>query len=254
MRISALASGSSGNCFYVENEKTAVLIDVGISCKQVVKRIEKVNGDLKKIKAIFITHEHTDHIKGAGLFARKFNVPIYATKRTIKNSFLVGHEKANEIRNNETINLGEMKIEAFSKMHDASDPVSYNIWNGKKISIITDIGKVCKNVIENVADSDFLCFEANHDLGMLETGPYPAHIKQRIKGDYGHLSNFHSGVCVLEHATPKLKHVVLAHLSKVNNTPLSALTTFSNLIQERKDLNIKVGLSYREKPTELFKI
>jgi len=255
MDISALASGSSGNCFYIQNANSAILIDAGITAKQIVTRLNSLNLSPDKIKAIFITHEHSDHIRGADVFARQFGVPIYATKKTIESCTICANPGLLiPIKNNETINIGKMQIQAFTKSHNCADPVAYSITNDKKISIITDIGHGCKNVIENVSDSDFLAIESNHDIKMLEQGPYPYFLKELIASNHGHLSNLQSGLLVLEHAPAKLKHVMLSHLSKVNNTSLLALETFTNLLKERKNLNPVLTISQRNMPTSLFKI
>jgi len=241
MEACALTSGSSGNCFFIANKsKDGILIDAGISARQIANKLELIGRKPENIKALFITHEHIDHIRGVDVFARNFNVPIYATKNTIKNSFLCSNtDLINVIKNNESISVLGMEIEAFKKFHDASDPISFNIHNGKSISIITDAGHVCKNIIKSVKDSDFLFIEANHDIDMLESGPYPYHLK--------------ASLCVLEHASSKLKGLVLAHLSKTNNSPKLALNEF-NIIKERKDLSPSINLSLRESPTALFRI
>ncbi|MEI6058185.1 MAG: MBL fold metallo-hydrolase [archaeon] len=245
MKISALASGSSGNCFYVCNNKSGILIDCGISSKQVEERLSILKQNPEKIKGIFVTHEHIDHIRGVDVLARKFSIPIFATKKTIKNSLLCQNEDLIcPIKNDETVCVDGMNVEAFSKSHDASDPVSYKIKNGKVLSVVTDIGYACENVIESVRDSDFLVIESNHDLDMLESGKYPYFLKQRILGDTGHLSNKSSALCVLEHAKSKMKNVILAHLSENNNTPLAAMNSFG-LLRERTDLRPKVSLSLR---------
>ena len=231
-----------------------MLIDAGISCKQIVDRLSYLGEDPKKIKGIFLTHEHSDHIKGADVFARTFNIPIFATIGTIQNSFLCSKkELIQEINNQDLIKLAGMEIESFAKPHDASDPVSFAIRNGKMISILTDIGHASKNVINAVKDSDFLVMETNHDLKMLKEGPYPYFLKRRIESEIGHFSNLHSGLCVLEHANSKLKNLMLAHLSEVNNTPGLALNTVNKLIKERIDLNPQIHLSSK-KSTPLFSL
>lgn len=255
MKISALASGSSGNCFFIENKGEGILIDAGISCKQIVERLEILGKSPQNIKGIFITHEHSDHIKGTDVFARNFNVPIFATKKTVKENFLCSNEDlVKAILPDETIKLCGMDIEAFSKVHKAIEPVSYNICNGKRISIITDAGHVCENIISNVKNADFLCLESNYDLEMLENGPYPYYLKKWIKSDNGHLSNMQAALCVLEHGSPKLKNVMLSHISQNNNTPKKAFETFRDLIKERRDLKPLISISERFAPTELFKV
>ncbi|MFA5993316.1 MAG: MBL fold metallo-hydrolase [Candidatus Pacearchaeota archaeon] len=255
MRVSALASGSSGNCFYVESHDKAVLVDAGISAKQIVERIKSVGGEPSRVKGIFVTHEHSDHIRGTDVFARAFNVPIFATKDTARSGFLCSDsDLIHTIKNNETVKIGKMEIQAFSKSHKCADPVSYNIYNDKKLSIITDVGYACKNVIENVSDSDFLFMESNYDERMLASGPYPIFLKNWIKSPQGHLSNVQSACCVLEHASPKLKNLVLSHISLNNNTPETAFKTFVDLLKERRNLKPEISVSDRSVPTEMFRI
>lgn len=255
MRFSALASGSSGNCFYIENKNKAILVDAGISCKQIVERLASIGKSPKGIKGIFITHEHIDHVRGADVFAREFQIPIYATEKTIKNCFLCSNEGLiNPIKNDETLEIGRVDVEAFSKSHSACDPVSYTISNGKRISVITDVGCACKNVIEHVSDSNLLCLESNHDLEMLENGPYPWHLKKWIASNEGHLSNLQAGLLVLEHASSRMKNIVLAHLSQTNNTPAIALRNFKNIISERLNFHPKIVVSERFEPTEIINV
>jgi len=264
MRISALSSGSSGNCFFIENEKcnskkNAVLVDCGISCKQIEERLNSLHRNAENIKAVFITHEHTDHIKGIDVFARKFSVPVYVPKKIIGHKFLCSDENLiNGIKNNETIKIAGMEINAFPKEHLSVDPVSYSIIDAhgknKKASIITDAGHACSNIINNVSDSDFLCIESNHDIEMLNNGPYPWHLKKWIKSDNGHLSNMQAACCVLEHAPKKLKNIMLAHLSEHNNTSKLALSTFQYFIKQRSDLKPKINISEKVFASELMKV
>lgn len=255
MKFVALSSGSCGNSFYIRNKDSAVLIDAGLTCKQIKERLAEMHQNPEKIKGIFLTHEHTDHIKGVDVLAREFQIPVYATKGTLQSQFICSQEDLlNEIKDDETIKLGGMDVSAFSKSHDAIQPVSFSVTNGKTISIITDIGHACKNVCEHVSDSHFLVMESNHDLEMLENGPYPAFLKRRILSDHGHLSNLHSGLCVLENARSRLKNIMLAHLSDVNNTPKLALNCMKNLIKERVDLKPRLMLSERNISSGMFTI
>ncbi len=259
MKISALSSASSGNCFYVESEKKgeAILIDCGISCKQIEERLGSIGKSPKKIKAIFVTHEHSDHIRGIDVFARKFKVPIFSPKKIIDNKFLCSNpELINEIKNDELNKIIGLEVQAFPKAHKALDPVSYSILdkNRRKLSIITDAGHACKNVTENVSDSSFLCIESNYDDKMLEEGRYPWPVKQWIKSDIGHLSNTQSASCVLEHARKKLKTIMLCHLSQKNNTPEKALETYSYFMKQRLDIKPQINISTRIAATPLFKI
>lgn len=254
MIFSSLASGSSGNCFFIgENKKTGILIDAGISCKQIAERLNSFSIIPQAIKAIFITHEHTDHIKGAEVFSNKFKVPIFATKETLER--LPDTLQLNPINKDETTKIFELEIRTFPKSHQAKNPVSYQISGGnKRISIITDAGYCCKNIVEATKDSNLLCLESNHDIQMLEQGPYPWHIKKWIKSDTGHLSNLQAGINVIENASSKLKHLILAHLSQTNNIPQLAIKSMENLIKERNDLKPKLDISTRERPTNLIRI
>jgi len=247
MEMSVLASGSSGNCFYVSHKGKGILVDAGISCKQIVERLCMLGKSPEQIKGIFVTHEHSDHMKGCDVFARKFNVPIFATKKTAQvKSLCMYEELVHFIKNDESVGLGGMEIQAFSKSHKAVDPVSYTVSNGgKNVSIITDIGYCCENVIEHVERADVLCMESNHDLDLLDNGHYPYFLKQWIKSDEGHVSNIDAASCVFSHGRSRLKHVVLSHLSLNNNTPLHALQVFGGLNRIRP----KILVSGRGVPT-----
>lgn len=257
MKIAALASGSKGNCFYIEDDKSeaAVLIDAGISTRQISLRLAMLGLTAEKIQGIFITHEHADHIKGADVFARKFQVPIFATEKTVASCLLCSDKSLiKPIKNSDVITVGGNKVQAFSKTHRAADPISYTIFANKKVSIITDAGHACKNIIEHIAVADFLCLETNHDPQMLKNGPYPAFLKNWIASASGHLSNSAAGRCVLEHASPKLQNIVLSHLSATNNTPDLAFSTFMSIINERRNFSPGVHVSTQFTPTKLFVI
>ena len=256
LEVCALSSGSSGNCFYIGNGKGGVLIDAGISAKQICIRMIERGLNPEKVKGIFVTHEHIDHVRGADVFARNFNIPVFATKGTAKSCFLCGESNQIKIiRNTEEVVLVGMLIEAFGKVHDALEPVSYTVSSGKKrVSVITDLGHACKSVQEQVSDADFLFLESNHDEQMLKDGGYPYHLKKLILSDEGHLSNRQAGLCVLEHASRRLQRVVLSHLSENNNTTQIAMKTFLKLVKERSDFNFETSLSLRDEATEVWKI
>jgi len=255
MEICAIASGSSGNCFYVGNNEGGLLVDAGISASQIVNGLNIIGKTPENIKGILITHEHTDHIKGADVFARHFNTPIFATKKTADSCFLASNPKLIKfIHNNEIFDISGMEISAFTKSHKAIDPVSFTIKNKKKVSIITDAGYSCDNILDQISNSDFICLESNHDENMLENGKYPYFLKKWIKSDTGHLSNKQAAISVLEYAKPKLKNIILSHLSENNNHPMAALKTFNSLLKERRDTNIKLEVSSRFSPTQLYGI
>lgn len=189
--ITSLNSGSNGNCYYVGNEKEAVLIDAGISCREMEKRLARSGLSVLTIKAVFISHEHADHIRGLEVFARKHRLPVYITPRTQKNSSLQLDEKfVYSFNAYEEICIGELRVTAFPKLHDASDPHSFTITQaGVTIGVFTDIGYACSHVIENFKRCDAVFLEANYDETMLDEGHYPYHLKKRISSDKGHLSN-----------------------------------------------------------------
>lgn len=257
MKIAALASGSAGNCFYIEDDKseTAVLIDAGISTRQISLRLTMLGLTTEKIKGIFITHEHADHVRGADVFARKFQVPIFATRKTINSCSLCSDKSLiKAINNTDIIKIGGSKVQAFTKNHSAADPISFTILANKKVSVITDAGHACQNISDQIAAADFLFLESNHDPEMLKNGPYPAFLKKWIAGNSGHLSNSAAGNCVREHASQKLTNVVLSHLSGTNNTPDLALATFRSIIKKRSNFSPKVHVSTQQSPTKLFVI
>ena len=213
----------------------------------------KINPE--KIQGIFITHEHTDHIKGAEILSRKFNIPIYATKGTIKNSTLdLSENLIHPIKNSEILNIAGLEVRAYKKSHDASDPIFFQIINDKVISIITDAGKACNNISQAVSESDLLLIESNHDVEMLKKGPYPFYLKQRILSDRGHLSNLQSALCVLEYSNRKLKNLILAHLSKTNNHPRIAKQTYERLLKERNDLSPNLSISTNDFAMPLIQV
>jgi phosphoribosyl 1,2-cyclic phosphodiesterase len=254
MRISVLASGSAGNCFYTEHNNNAILIDAGISYKQICERLMQIGTNIQKVKGVFITHEHSDHIKAVKQLV-KHKIPIYLSESTYINSRIeVDAEYLNFVNDGDEILLDDFLINAFAKNHDAVCPLSYSVNIGGKIaSFITDVGCVCDNVRSVVSNSDFLLLETNHDIEMLKTGSYPYYLKKRILGDKGHLSNYHAGLLILESASKRLQHLYLGHLSEGNNTPQLAYDTVKNLICERKDLsNLHIELTYKDRPTKII--
>lgn len=258
MEVCALSSGSSGNCFYVGRENSGILVDCGISCKRVEERMSLIGKKVENIKGVFVTHEHSDHIKGIDVFSRKFNIPIFATQSLIKNNFLCSNtDLINNIKVGDNMNIDGMEIFSFSKIHKAIEPLGFTIIdskNGKKVSIITDAGHVCKNIIENVSDANAIFLESNHDPEMLENGPYPYFLKKWVGGNDGHLSNNQSALCLLENAKRKMKNIVLCHLSEQNNTPKIALNTHKNMLRHRMDLKPNIYTSNKFEPSVMIKL
>ena len=245
--ITSLNSGSNGNCYYVGNDTEAVLVDVGISCRETEKRMKRLGLSPEKVKAVFISHEHSDHIRGVQVFSSKFKIPVYISSITLQNSGLVLEE--NLIRkftaHSNTI-IGNLSITPFSKLHDASDPYSFIVsGNGIKIGVLTDIGSACNNVISNFKNCHAAFLEANYDDEMLEKGSYPYHLKNRIRSDKGHLSNTQALDIFLNHRPEAMTHLLLSHLSKDNNCPILVKDLFLKHAQETQ---IIVASRYNETP------
>jgi phosphoribosyl 1,2-cyclic phosphodiesterase len=250
LHITSLNSGSNGNCYYVGNNTTAVLVDVGISCREVEKRMKKLGLPLKNIKAIFISHEHGDHIKGVTTLANKYHLPVYISTLTAKNGpRLISHLSKSFVAN-EQILIDDLVITPFSKKHDAIDPYSFIIeQNNICVGVFTDIGICCENVISNFKKCNAIFLEANYDEHMLENGRYPIHLKNRIRDGHGHLSNKQAVQLFIEHKNEKLSHLILSHLSKENNTPELVKQLF---LAHANDTLIEVASRYEA--TEIFTI
>lgn len=232
MRLCSIASGSSGNCIYVGTDTTHVLVDVGISRKRTEEGLKSLGICPGELDAIFVTHEHSDHISGLGVFSRKYNVPIYATTRTvdaIKGARSLGEidgELFQTVKADERFTIKDMTVNPMRISHDAADPVAYRFSYGRqKIGVVTDLGTYNDYTVECLKGMDALLLEANHDVNMLHVGPYPYPLKQRILGDRGHLSNENSGRLLSRLLHDKLQYIVLGHLSKENNMPELAYET-----------------------------
>lgn len=217
----SLNSGSNGNCYYIANETEAVLVDVGISCKEVIKRLTRLNLSIEKVKAIFISHEHSDHIKGLEVLSRKYKLPVYITKATHTGSRLfLEQELIRSFTAYEEIEIGNLKVIPFPKAHDCADGHSFVIsGNGVNIGVLTDIGNVCNHVTVNFKQCHAVYLETNYDEEMLEQSPYPWFLKNRIRSGHGHLSNRQALELFLKHRPAFMSHVFLSHLSENNNSP-----------------------------------
>ena len=248
--ITSLNSGSNGNCYYVGNNKDAVLIDAGISCRETEKRMKHLGLSMKTVKAIFVSHEHGDHIKGVSTLANKYSLPVYITSKTAQHGpRLISHLSKSFVANKEVI-IGDLKINPFLKSHDATDPHSFTITcNGITVGVFTDIGNVCEELIRHFKICHAVFLEANYDASMLENGKYPLHLKNRIRGGKGHLSNKEALDLFITHRSPFLSHVLLSHLSKENNSPEIAGELF---LQHAN--NIKITVASRYQCTEVFTI
>ncbi|MEJ5995817.1 MBL fold metallo-hydrolase [Pedobacter sp. Du54] len=219
--ISSLNTGSNGNCFYIGNGNEAVLVDVGLSCKETEIRMQRLNLSMGNVKAIFITHEHSDHIRGLSVLAKKYQLPVYITPSTL----LSGKQQiqphlVHAFNAYTPIQLGELEIIAFPKKHDAAEPHSFIIRSKTvTIGVFTDIGEHCDHVIQNFKQCHAVFLEANYDDDMLNTGKYPYYLKNRIRGGQGHLSNAQALALFKTYKSAHLSHLFLSHLSKDNNCP-----------------------------------
>ncbi|MFC6040512.1 MBL fold metallo-hydrolase [Paenisporosarcina macmurdoensis] len=222
MRFSVLASGSSGNAIYVENEEHAFLVDAGLSGRKMEELFASVDRNMKKLSGILVTHEHSDHIKGLGILARKYKVPIYANAKTwMAMEHLVGNipiEQRFHFDMETVKSFGSLDIQSFAVSHDAADPMFYVFHeNGRKLVLITDTGYVSDRMKGHIKGADSFVFESNHDVGMLQMCRYPWSIKRRILSDVGHVSNEDAAVAMSEVVEEKPTRIYLSHLSKDNN-------------------------------------
>lgn len=219
--ITSLNSGSNGNCYYVGNDKEAVLVDAGISCREIEKRMKRLALSIHKIKAIFVSHEHTDHIKGICALIKKYQFPVYITTPTlIACGFSIEEHLVKSFTPHEPVTIGELTVTAFPKLHDACDPYSFVITHNQiTVGVFTDIGVPCKNLIKHFQQCHAAFLEANFDDEMLEAGSYPYHLKKRIRGENGHLSNKQALDLFTTYRPPFMTHLLLSHLSKNNNCP-----------------------------------
>ena len=237
IQICALASGSNGNCYYIGNKEDSILIDAGINCKQILARMKTKCLDPTTIRAIFITHEHNDHVCGARVLAKKLDIPVYMTKGTYESLYMTNQPLAVRfIEPGQPVLLMPFIIHPVPKNHDATEPTSFRVdFQGINIGVFTDIGLPCQNVITHLHQCHALFLETNYDEKMLWEGSYPYHLKKRVASDVGHLSNLQAVNLLSEHAGPDLKWVLLSHLSGENNTPHVAYEALKPL-EERFNL------------------
>jgi phosphoribosyl 1,2-cyclic phosphodiesterase len=228
LRLCALSSGSSGNALFIESEETRILVDAGISARELTKRLACLGVKPYELSGILITHEHSDHIRGLQVFTKKNQIPVYCTSHTWKFLAVQGVSEIcrRVIDSDGSFSVGDLEIEAFPTPHDAADPVGYCVtWQNSKIGIATDLGYIPEYLREKFRQSQMIFLEANHDVPTLLGGKYPHFLKKRILGNLGHLSNDTAAELLAELAGESLQAIVLGHLSRNNNTPEMALST-----------------------------
>jgi phosphoribosyl 1,2-cyclic phosphodiesterase len=245
MFIASLNSGSNGNCYYIGNGQEAVLIDAGISCRETERRMLRMGLAIRKVKAIFVSHEHSDHINGIPVLAKKYQLPVYITPSTLQSGGLTLEDHlVIPFTSFQTISIGELLVTAFPKEHDASNPHSFIITcQDIKVGIFTDIGIACEQVVHHFSQCHAAFLEANYDDEMLDKGGYPFHLKRRIRGGQGHLSNKQALELFTNHRPPFMSHLLLSHLSKNNNDPKLVQELFDSCAG---DTTIVVASRYKE--------
>jgi len=249
--VTSLNSGSNGNCYYISNGEDAVLIDAGISCRETERRLQRLGLSMNKVRAIFISHEHSDHINGLKVLSKKYKLPVYITEPTHKHTRLALDEgRVRYFRNSDKILIGAMSVTAFLKRHDAADPHSFIIECDEiRVGVFTDIGSVCDQLTDYFRQCHAAFLEANYDDDMLDRGAYPYHLKRRIRGGLGHLSNTQALALFRDHKPDYMTHLFLAHLSRDNNDPRLVQDLFDGYAS---GTHIIVASRYQE--TSLFEI
>ncbi|MGN0107337.1 MAG: MBL fold metallo-hydrolase [Hominilimicola sp.] len=249
----SLISGSSGNATFISDGKTNLLIDCGMSGKKLKEALHAIDVLPESIDALLITHEHIDHTRGAGIVSRRYNIPIYATEGTYTAMDVGKIEDINLVTEETEFEIGSIAIKPFAIPHDAKQPVGYCFSaNGEKYSLATDIGKMNMNILNSITGSKKVLLESNHDIEMLRYGSYPFPLKQRILGDYGHLSNEFAAKTALYLVQNGTEHIMLGHLSKENNRPeIAMLETYNLLTQSgiKVGSDMKLQVADRYKPT-----
>lgn len=265
MRLCSIASGSSGNCIYVGSDTTHLLVDDGVSFRKTEEGLKDLGLKVTDLDGILITHEHSDHVKGLEILCKKYDVPIYATEGTImclrKNAVLAQKDDDlfRVIKADERFSIKDCVVNPIRISHDAAEPVAYRIGHGKKkVAVCTDIGYYNDYIVENLKGLNALVLEANHDVRMLQVGPYPYYLKQRILGKRGHLSNENAGKLLSSVLHDELQQIVLGHLSKENNLPELAYEAVRMEIElseckYRAD-DFQIAVAKRDVPSEIISI
>ncbi|MBD7984173.1 MBL fold metallo-hydrolase [Sporosarcina sp. Sa2YVA2] len=262
MRFSVLASGSTGNSIYVETEDHAFLVDAGLSAKRMEQQLVSIGRSMANVDGIFVTHEHSDHIKGIGVLARRHKVPIYANEKTwMAMDGLVGEiplDQRFHFNMETAMSFGSLDVQSFAVSHDSVDPMFYVFHeNDRKLSVITDTGYVSDRMKAHIQASDAYVFESNHDVSMLQMGRYPWSVKRRILSDVGHVSNEDAAVAMSEVVAEKETRIYLSHLSKDNNMKDLARMSVSQTLEScgiRAGEFVHLFDTDAEKPTELVTV
>lgn len=249
--IASLNSGSNGNSYYIGNSREAVLVDAGISCRETERRLKKLDLSVKKIRAVFISHEHTDHTRGIEVISRRHRIPVYISPSAYQNSRLaIEGNLLIPLEAYVPVQIGGLVVNAFPKLHDAREPFSFTVTgDGITAGVFTDIGMPCEHVIQNFRMCHAAFLESNYDEVMLEEGRYPPYLKKRIRSDHGHLSNSQALELFLAHKPPFMSHLLLSHLSQDNNDPQLVLGLFG---KHANGVTVSIASRYGE--SQVFSI
>lgn len=259
MKFCPLYSGSSGNSIFISTENSKILIDAGLPGKKIDEALKSIDETAEGLDGIFITHEHSDHIKGVGVISRKYDVPIYANAKTWEAmSSSIGKIKEHNIKimdRRSIVDIKDLSIKSFVIPHDAVSPVGYTVCSGEhKVSVATDFGTYTEEIHNNIKDSKVILLESNHDINMLKFGPYPYNLKRRILSEVGHLSNEACGEAIVSIAKEGLgKRIILGHLSSTNNNPDLAIQTVLSVITEKglvEGQDILLSMARRNMPSD----
>ncbi|MDL2238284.1 MBL fold metallo-hydrolase [Christensenellaceae bacterium OttesenSCG-928-K19] len=253
LRIAPLFSGSKGNCILVGTERANILIDAGYSCIRIETELKKVDASLADVNGILVTHEHTDHIAGVGVISRKYDIPVYANEQTwqaMANRTGEIAQKNIRIIDENDFYIEDLCIQPYEISHDAACPFGYSVTSaGKKVSIMTDLGKVTEKIMQYVEGSNIVLLESNHDVEMLKCGPYPYQLKRRILSTQGHLSNDDAAQTALRLALSGVRGILLGHLSEHNNDYELARLTVCSFLEQNGVIagrHVAVGMAKRE--------
>lgn len=261
MLICPLYSSSSGNSTFIATKSSRILVDAGVSAKRICSSLESIGSNINEIDGIVITHEHIDHIRGIGVLARRYKTPIYANTKTWQS--IINDDRVGEIPHECIVSFGEndffinnIGIEPIKISHDAVDPVGFNLWSdNKRISTITDLGKMSADVLDRIMGAQIVLLESNHDIHMLKNGEYPVSVKRRILSNKGHISNDVAADTMVKLILGGTKKIALAHLSEHSNTPEAAFFTIqARLAMEEMQpgRDIELAFAWPKKPGEMW--
>jgi len=233
MRFASLGSGSAGNATLIQSEETTIMLDCGFSCKETVKRLQRLDVSPEDIDAIVVTHEHNDHISGVGVFSRKYKTPVWMNYGTSRQKKLGNLAALNLFNSHQQFQINTIQLQPFPVPHDAREAVQFIFSSrNKRLAVVTDLGHITQHTISQLTNLNAIILESNHDLTLLRNGKYRDSLKRRVAGNYGHLNNYQAAELIKHIDTSSIQHLVAAHLSQENNTPEHAINAFREVLGE----------------------